>query len=109
MLAVPYHYNLIAASPIIRHPTDVSLPTTGEYTAYTGDKLSAPAARLTVPDGAASSSVAPGSDAVMCLSCHVAHASNYPDTLRWDYSTMIAGNAGTASVTGCFACHTTKD
>jgi len=98
MLAVPYCYNLAAVSPFIRHPTDVSLPATGEYTAYKGCKLSAPVARLTVPDGA-SSSVAPGSDAVMCLSCHVAHASNYPDMLRWDYSTMIAGNGGTASGT----------
>ena len=53
MLAVHYRCNLIAASPIIRHPTDVSLPTTGEYTAYKGYKLSAPVTRLTVPDGAA--------------------------------------------------------
>jgi predicted CXXCH cytochrome family protein len=108
MLPVPYHYNFAAVSPFIRHPTVVSLPATGEYTAYAGDKLSALVARLKVPDGA-SSSVAPGSDAVMCLSCHVAHVSNYPDMLRWDYSTMIAGNAGTASGTGCFACHTNKD
>jgi len=78
MLADPYRYNLAAVSPFIKHPKDVSLPATGEYTACTGYKLSAPVSRLTVPDGV-SSCVAPGSDAVMFLSCHVAHASNYPE------------------------------
>jgi hypothetical protein len=97
-----------ASSPFKRHPTDLSLPSTGEYAAYTEYKLDAPVARLTVP-AAASSVVTPGSDAVMCLSCHVAHASDYPDMLRWDYTTMIAGNGGAASGTGCFACHSTKD
>jgi hypothetical protein len=45
----------------------------------------------------------------MCLSCYVAHASNYPDMLHWDYSIMIAGNGETASGTGCFVCDTPKD
>ena len=76
--------------------------------AYKGYKLSAPVARLKVPHGVISS-VAPGSDVVMCLSCRVAHASNYPDMLRWDYSTMIAGKGGIASGTSCFACHNTKE
>jgi len=98
----------IASAPFIRHPTDLSLPSTGEYTAYTIYRLDAPVARLTVP-AVASSVVSPGSDVVMCLSCHVAHASNYPDMLRWDYDTIIAGNAGAAAGTGCFACHSTKD
>lgn len=97
-----------ASSPFIRHPTDLSLPATGEYAAYTGYNVDAPVARLTVPSSS-SGVVTPGSDAVMCLSCHVAHASNYPDMLRWDYTTMIAGNAGTAAGTGCFTCHTAKD
>jgi predicted CXXCH cytochrome family protein len=86
----------------------VSLPATGEYAAYTEYDLDAPVGRLTVP-ATSSSVVTPGSDAVMCLSCHVAHASNYPDMLRWDYDAMIAGNAGAAAGTGCFSCHTTKD
>ncbi len=97
-----------SASPFIRHPTDLALPATGEYSGYTVYNLQAPVARTTVP-AASSSSVTPGSDAVMCLSCHVAHASDYPSMLRWDYTTMIAGNAGAASGTGCFVCHTTKD
>jgi hypothetical protein len=107
-LTVPYRYNLAAVSPFIKHPTDVSLPAAGEYTAYKGYKLSAPVARLKVPVRA-SISVAPGSDVAMCISCHVAYASNYPDMLRWGYSTMIAGNTGTVSGTGCFACHTTTN
>ncbi len=97
-----------ASSPFIRHPTDLSLPSTGEYADYTVYNLSAPVARLTVP-AASSSTVTPGSDAVMCLSCHVSHASDFPDMLRWDYTTMIANNAGAAAGSGCFACHSTKD
>jgi predicted CXXCH cytochrome family protein len=97
-----------AVSPFIRHPTDLSLPANSEYAAYTSYKLDAPVARLVVP-AVSSSVVTPGSDAVMCLSCHMAHASDYPDMLRWDYEDMIAGAGGAASDTGCFACHTTKD
>jgi len=97
-----------ANSPFKRHPTDLSLPSTGEYAAYTIYRLDAPVARIAVPD-APSSVVTPGSDAVMCLSCHLAHASNYPDILRWDYNTLTAGNGGAASGTGCFACHSNKD
>lgn len=98
----------VASSPFIRHPTDLALPSSGEYAAYTVYSLQAPIARITVP-AAAGSGVTPGSDVVMCLSCHVAHASDYPSMLRWDYTTMIAGNAGAAVGTGCFVCHTTKD
>ncbi len=97
-----------ATSPFIRHPTDLSLPTTGEYADYKLYNLSAPVGRLTVPANS-SNVVSPGSDTVMCLSCHVAHASNFASMLRWDYTTIIAGNGGAASNTGCFVCHTTKD
>ncbi len=97
-----------ASSPFIRHPTDLALPATGEYADYTVYRLDAPVARTTIFT-ASNSTVTPGSDAVMCLSCHLSHASNYPSMLRWDYSEMIAGNAGAATGTGCFGCHTTKD
>jgi len=97
-----------ASSPFKRHPTDLSLPSNGEYAAYTVYNLNAPVAWTTVP-GVSSSVVTPGTDVVMCLSCHVAHASNYSDMLRWDYSTMIAGNAGAAAGKGCFTCHSTKE
>lgn len=96
-----------ATSPFIRHPTDLALPPIGEYSAYTTYDPDTPVARIAVP-ASSSSGVTPGSDAVMCLSCHVSHGSNYASMLRWDYSTMIAGG-GAASGTGCFVCHTTKD
>ncbi|MEW5744203.1 MAG: cytochrome c3 family protein [Nitrospirota bacterium] len=93
-----------ASSPFTRHPTDVILPNAGEYAAYTAYSVDAPIARTTVP-GAPSPVVNPGSDVVMCLSCHAAHATNYPDMLRWNYSTMNAGGGGSG---GCFTCHTQK-
>ncbi|MGA1795635.1 MAG: cytochrome c3 family protein [bacterium] len=40
-------------------------------------------------------------DMVMCLSCHRAHGSPYPDMLRWDYDALVAGK-------GCYTCHTAK-
>ena len=95
-----------STSPWLRHPTDVSLPATPEYAAYTEYDPNAPVGRLTVP-ATSSSVVTPGSDAVTCLSCHVAHASDYPDMLRWDYSEiMFAGGGGSG---GCFTCHSTKN
>lgn len=95
-----------AVSPFIRHPTDLSLPATGEYVAYTTYDVNVPVARINTVPTAPSGTVTPGSDAVMCLSCHVVHASNYPDMLRWDYTTMIADGGGTG---GCFVCHSAKN
>lgn len=95
------------SSPFTRHPTDVTLPNSGEYSAYTTYSVEAPVARAgTVPDSP-SPNVNPGTDnaIVMCLSCHAAHGTNYPDILKWDYSTMIAGGSGSG---GCFTCHTQK-
>lgn len=98
-------------SPFTRHPTDVLLPASGEYANYNQGlsnqyNVGAPVARTTVPNGIGNTAV-PGADVVMCLSCHVAHASNYPDMLRWDYDTMSAG--GGTNNSGCFICHTNKD
>jgi predicted CXXCH cytochrome family protein len=92
----------------IRHPSDAVIPDSGEYQYYiTYDPL-APVARpslsgWTVPGG----TVTPDTDMVMCLSCHRPHGSPYPDMLRWDYDTMIAG--GGPNDNGCFICHTSKD
>ncbi|MBI5665665.1 MAG: hypothetical protein HZC49_11365 [Nitrospirae bacterium] len=101
------------SSPFERHPTDIVLPGgTTEYVNYNGSgnpySVEAPVARTTVPDSIGST-VSPGSgtDAVMCLSCHMAHASNYADMLRWDYDAINAG--GGTSNNGCFICHTKKD
>jgi len=92
-------------SPFTRHPTDIVLPSTGEYAGYTTYSVEAPVGRTVVPD-LVSGDVTPGSDVVTCLSCHVAHASDYPDMLRWDYTGMVAGGGGTG---GCFTCHTSKN
>jgi hypothetical protein len=93
-------------SPFTRHPTDVTLPNIGEYSAYTTYSVVAPVARQTVFDFI-SSTVTPGTDVVMCLSCHAAHATPYADLLKWDYSAMVAGGGGSG---GCFTCtcHTQK-
>jgi len=93
------------SSPFIRHPSDVVIPNEGEYSDYTIYSVEAPPGRTTVPD-LVSGIVYPGSDVVTCLSCHAAHATDYPDMLRWDYDNMVAGGGGSG---GCFICHTTKD
>ena len=95
-----------SSSPFIRHPTDIVLPPDGEYASYETYSVEAPVGRTTLP-GSMSSAVLPGTDVVTCLSCHAAHATNYPDLLRWDYDAMIAGGGG--SDTGCFTCHTQKN
>jgi predicted CXXCH cytochrome family protein len=95
----------------LRHPSDYVIPNSSEYAAYTAYDLSAPVARPTLYT-AASATVTPGTDMVMCLSCHNAHGSKYDYILKFDYDTMTAG--GYASIAagqaagGCLACHTTK-
>jgi predicted CXXCH cytochrome family protein len=101
-----FHQDTDSAGSFIRHPTDLILPAKTEYQAYTSYDISGPVARTVVPD-TASATVTPGSDVVMCLSCHVAHGSDYAGMLRFDYTTMIAGGGEVSG--GCFACHTTKD
>ncbi len=93
-------------SPWLRHPTDIALKGTGEYASYTAYSTEAPVARPTVLSGS-NGTVTPGTDIVMCLSCHRAHGSPEPDLLRWTYSGMVAGGGG--ADTGCFTCHTTKN
>lgn len=92
----------------IRHPSDFTIPDSGEYVNAFGGvydpnvPVARPALPVTNP-----SAVTPGTDMVMCLSCHVAHGSPYPDMLRWDYDGMIAGDNGESG--GCFKCHTEKN
>jgi len=96
-------------SPWQRHPTDVLIPATGEYASIsTTYNTTVPVARATIPN-AASGTVAAGTGIVMCLSCHRAHGSAYPDILRWNYTVdMVVGSVANAG-TGCFVCHTGKD
>ena len=95
----------------LRHPSDYVIPSTGEYSAYTTYDPTAPVARPTVVSSA-SATVQPGTDLVMCLTCHAAHGTAYDYMLRFDYTTMTAGFYGdipTAQAAGgCLACHTTK-
>lgn len=97
----------------IRHPSDAVIcdpdkpdSENSEYAVAFGGVYDpdVPVARISL--GSVSSTVTPNSDMVMCLSCHVAHGSPYPDMLRWDYDYMIAGGGGTG---GCFKCHTDKN
>jgi len=103
-----------AVSPFIRHPTDLALPNSGEYANYNTNRTYDPQVPIARTDEGGglpdtpSQTVTPGFDAVMCLSCHRAHASEYPDMLRWNYSRIVAAS-GDDSEGGCFICHTTKD
>ncbi|MBI4843227.1 MAG: hypothetical protein HY809_02740 [Nitrospirae bacterium] len=94
-----------SASPWLRHPTDMVLPASGEYNSYTNYDLLAPVARAD-PDSVADTTRAyPGTDIVMCLSCHRAHASPYYKMLRWDYKSTVLSTA----LSGCNVCHTSKN
>ncbi len=93
------------ASPWLRHPTDITLKASGEYANYTTYSMTAPVARPdpgNVPD---TTRVRPGTDIVMCLSCHRAHASPYYKILRWDYKSPTLSTA----LSGCNVCHTSKN
>ncbi|BBD07190.1 cytochrome c3 family protein [Desulfovibrio ferrophilus] len=92
------------SSPWIRHPSDAVIPAGGEYTAFIAYDPLVPVARASL-GGTASPAVTPGSDMVMCLSCHRAHASPYYKMMRWDYR---SGDLST-SLSGCGVCHTKKN
>ena len=95
----------------LRHPSDYVIPNSGEYQFYTDYDVTAPVARPTLAT-ASSTTVIPGSDMVMCLSCHEAHGSAYDYMLRFDYAAMTAGfyadEAAAEAEGGCLACHTAK-
>lgn len=105
------HDEIGDASPWRRHPADEILPgdETKEYSGYTQYNPLAPVARPDLSEYTGPSSiVTPGTDMVMCLSCHRPHATPNADILRWDYSSDC--NAGTSNnECGCFVCHTKKD
>ena len=101
-----------SSSPWLRHPTDIYLNGTwsGFYTDYglsnnTYNKETPVAFydltlyNATTPITTFSNSTA----IVMCLSCHRAHASPYPDILRFDYTAI---KSGMGINTGCNRCHT---
>jgi len=107
----------------LRHPSDYVIPEAGEYAAYDTwtstamvgrpiSEFAAGTAGDTSLVGVDPTVVRGGTDMVMCLSCHKAHASENDYMLRFDYTVQTAGDyADIASATaegGCMACHTTK-
>jgi hypothetical protein len=100
-----------SSGAFLRHPSDYVIPDRDEYSSYTVFNVNAPVARphsAFVNGMTASPTVNPGEDLVMCLSCHVAHASPYDGMLRFNYSEQTAGNATTGLGKGCLVCHTSK-
>jgi len=93
----------VGASPWIRHPSDSELLNSGEYASYTTYDPLAPVARPSL--SGVGSTVNPGTDLVMCLSCHRAHASPYDSMMRWDYASDTLSTA----LSGCAVCHTEKN
>ncbi|MCM2265373.1 MAG: hypothetical protein NDI73_09300 [Desulfuromonadales bacterium] len=89
------------------HPTDVPVPVSYNSYVKTGDFTGTVATAFDplvpiergVSDGKtldpASTAGVTGTDQVMCLSCHRAHASAFDNALRWDSNTseFIAGSA----------------
>jgi hypothetical protein len=90
----------------LRHPSDYVIKESGEYAAYDVYSVTAPVARPDLAVIADTAAVVGGTDMVMCLSCHQAHATPNDGMLRFDYSAIVAGGGATGQ--GCLACHTTK-
>ena len=97
--------NLGNNSPWLRHPTDVQLPSGGEYSAYTTYSVVAPVGSNTVTD--VFETVNPGTTncIVTCISCHRAHGTKYDKLMRWNYNSTILSTA----LYGCSKCHTSKN
>jgi hypothetical protein len=94
------------SSPWIRHPTDIDLPSTGEYANYVTYEAFVPVASST---GLAlvTNNVQTGSNGIVtCISCHRAHGSPYDSLMRWDYR---AWPGSVDPLNGCGVCHSSKD
>ena len=91
----------------VRHPADVAFSIVhdfagSEYQGYVTYSLESPVAYFN-PTGR--ETVVNVDSIVMCLSCHRAHATPYPDALRWDYANITVGDTRRE---GCLTCHTRK-
>jgi hypothetical protein len=106
-----FHSQTVANSTWIRHPIDVAIPDSGEFTGLTTYDPLVPVARQNVSAQDANFSVVNrGSDTVSCISCHRAHGSPYPAMLRWAYRDWPGTDSHTQqpAVNGCAVCHTSK-
>ena len=89
----------------LKHPTDFAFSNVNggyvgsEFQQYNSYSLQAPVAYKN-PTGRENN--VDMDSMVMCLSCHRAHASPYPDMLRWDYPKILTRGDG------CLTCHTRK-
>lgn len=99
------------SNPWKRHPTDYKLFTGGAAWNAASTNLNADdapiglvsiGANVTTTNYYQDGTIDTDNSAVICLSCHRAHGSSNDDLLRWDYSTMNAGEGGTS---GCLSCH----
>ena len=104
--------NIGSSSPWLRHPTDIPLAGTWSYfqtdygttinynketpVAFTGTSYTNYNATTAITTFSKTDAI------VMCLSCHRAHASPYPDILRFNYASI---SAGSGSNNGCLRCH----
>jgi hypothetical protein len=107
-----FHNETTANSVWIRHPDNVTIPNSGEYTGFTVYNPMVPVARQNVTaqdDGF--SAVNLGSDMVSCISCHRAHGSPYPAMLRWGYRDWPGDDSHTQQQEEnyCAVCHTSKN
>lgn len=105
--------------PWLRHPTDITLESaaddgpSAEYDDYPNVAgaeryhTEAPVG-FTVAQADGGANVDANDGQVLCISCHRAHGSEYPDILRWCYSDMLATTGDGSVNTGCNRCHTTK-
>lgn len=87
-----------------RHPTGITLPEEKGYEKYKEYDPQVPVGRKKIPEKP-SREVKAGEDVVICLSCHMAHASPYDSLLRWDYDNIYVHEKDKK---GCLVCHTTK-
>jgi len=101
-----------SSSPFQRHPTENAIPVAWDSigTGVTIDYANNPFAFsgtdfTTAATNVAYSDTLADNPKVACVSCHRAHGTPNDDLLRFDYSTMVAGGAGT---TGCLGCHTAQ-
>jgi hypothetical protein len=107
------------ASPWLRHPTDIAMPTAvaDEFDNYNvggaeGEDMYNPIVPVGFNDVLAANAIDPnvttGANIVLCLSCHRAHGSNYNDLLRWSYTGAAPGYVGVdqPATNSCRTCHT---
>lgn len=107
-----FHNDTKSASAWIRHPVNMTIPDSGEFTDFTTYNPLVPVARQNIAAADANfSTINRGSDMVSCISCHRAHGSPYPAMMRWAYRSWPDTDpyTGLPAVNGCAVCHTSKD